>query len=189
MNYLNLFTGRKFYPLRPDKEPANIIDIAHSLSNQPRFGGHLSAWYSVAQHCCHVHDLMPKRLKLYGLLHDGPEFVIMDLPMPIKRLPAIYKVYKPLERKIESSIFNEFGVKVTAADRKLLKDKENRLCQNEKQFFYNHDASRSKKYKPFKGMVLESWPQSQAFGQFLLRYYNLTGDKIVLQYIEISEEI
>lgn len=187
MNYLNTFTGRRFYPLRPDKEPANIIDIAHSLSMITRFGGHLSEFYSVAQHSCHIHDLMPKRLKLYGLLHDASEFVVGDLVFPIKRLPAIYKVYKPLERKIESSIFRQYGVKVIGADRKFLKLKENRLSENEKQFFYNHEGSKSKKFKPLPGVKLESWSQSQAFGQFLLRYYNLTGDKIVLQYIEISE--
>lgn len=188
MNYLNTFTGRRFYPLRPDKEPACIIDIAHSHSMVTRFAGHLSEFYSIAQHSCHVHDLMPKRLKLYGLLHDAAEAFIGDLVFPVKQLPEIYNVYKPLENKIEDSIFNTFGVKVTDADRKLLKDNENRLSENEKQFFYNHADSKSAKFKPFPNMFLESWPQSQAFGQFLLRYYNLTGDKLVLEYIEISEE-
>ena len=48
--WIQTYTGVKFYPLNPCMDDIDIIDIAHSLSLQCRFTGHLSEFYSVAQH-------------------------------------------------------------------------------------------------------------------------------------------
>lgn len=100
--YIRVFTGRKFWPLDPHLDEIDILDIAHALANNCRWGGHCAFFYSIAQHCCLVHDLLPHGLKLAGLLHDASEAYILDMPRPIK-----YQM--PQYREIEENLMNKIG--------------------------------------------------------------------------------
>ena len=85
------FLGKRFHPLRPDPNIIDPLDIAHSLSQQCRFGGHCRWPYSVAQHtvlglqCLESGD--PARPWFH--MHDGPEAYVQDLVRPIKDLPEL----------------------------------------------------------------------------------------------------
>ncbi len=71
-----------------------IEDIAHALSMQTRFGGHLPMFYSVAEHCYHCamdEKLSNNRERLSALLHDASEAYLMDIPSPIKKHLTNYK--------------------------------------------------------------------------------------------------
>ncbi len=96
---ISTFTGRLFRPLEPDVEDINLLDICHSLSNQCRFTGHTREFYSVAEHSCRVHDILPKELKLAGLLHDASEAYLSDIAKPIKVLEEL-DIYREIEDKI-----------------------------------------------------------------------------------------
>lgn len=66
-----------------------LDDIAEGISNIARFGGGTHpAPYSVAQHCSIVGDEMDRRAGplagLYGLLHDGHEYLIGDILYPLE---------------------------------------------------------------------------------------------------------
>lgn len=101
--YVQTSTGRRLYPLQSRAEDIYIEDISHSLSNQCRFGGHCSRFYSVAEHCCHATKLakmimfgkpmMSNREKviiaLEVLLHDAAEAGCVDLPSPLKKMPGM----------------------------------------------------------------------------------------------------
>ncbi len=50
MSFIKTFSGKHFYYDRINKDDIVINDIAVSLSNICRFAGHLSHFYSVAQH-------------------------------------------------------------------------------------------------------------------------------------------
>ncbi|ECI7676527.1 5'-deoxynucleotidase, partial [Escherichia coli] len=50
MSFIKTFSGKHFYYDRINKDDIDINDIAVSLSNICRFAGHLSHFYSVAQH-------------------------------------------------------------------------------------------------------------------------------------------
>jgi len=84
--WIQLYSGRKFFPLKPKVEDVDIEDIAHSLSNMCRFTGHVREFYSVAQHSVLVSYLCGSNNALYGLLHDATEAYLVDMPKPIKRL-------------------------------------------------------------------------------------------------------
>lgn len=70
---MQTFSGALYWPMDPRPEDVNILDIAHSLSMQCRYTGHVSKFYSVAEHSVHVSNIVPKELAMCGLLHDATE--------------------------------------------------------------------------------------------------------------------
>ncbi|UZE02133.1 phosphohydrolase [Pseudomonas mediterranea] len=77
-------TGKRFDLYEPDADLIDPRDISHSLSNLCRFNGHTREFYSVAQHCCLVADLVPEEDKLAALLHDSTEAFVGDMVRPLK---------------------------------------------------------------------------------------------------------
>lgn len=93
-------TGHFFNP----KDPVFYIeDIAHGLSNKCRFNGQCSYFYSVAEHSVLVSKLAyilggdPRE----GLLHDGAEAYLPDVPSPFKQLlPDL----RAMEDRVEAAL-------------------------------------------------------------------------------------
>lgn len=114
-SWIQTHSSNKFFPLAPEHEESvlDIGDIAHSLSMQCRFNGHTQFFFSVAQHCCEVCDLVwaetkDPRLALWGLLHDAAEAYLTDLPKPIKeQMPQ----YKEMENKLLKYIIQHYELK------------------------------------------------------------------------------
>lgn len=83
--FITLVSGDKFYL---DNPKFDIESIAHSLGNLCRYNGHCNRFYSVAEHSVLVSYIM-EDLELgdprEGLLHDGTESVISDMPAPFKQ--------------------------------------------------------------------------------------------------------
>lgn len=88
------YTGGQLYPLDPRPDEINIKDIAHALSMQCRYNGHCREFYSVAQHSVHVAQHCSSKNKLWGLLHDAPEYALSDVVRPIKPKLAGYQEYE-----------------------------------------------------------------------------------------------
>lgn len=83
-NCIRTFTGIYMNVFEPTLEMISIEDIAHALSNQCRFGGHLRMFYSVAQHSIHCYQLVSAEYQLQALMHDASEAYLMDIPSPVK---------------------------------------------------------------------------------------------------------
>ena len=107
--WIHTYTGKKFYPQNPTPESICIEDIAHALSMQCRFGGHVSEFYSIAQHSVLVSYLCDESNRLCALLHDAAEAFLMDCLSPIKRMPEL-QGYKLLEKKVQQAIYNKWGI-------------------------------------------------------------------------------
>ena len=84
-NCIRTFTGIYMNVFEPTPEMICIEDIAHALSNQCRFGGHLPEFYSVAQHSTRCCDAAIPKYKIEALLHDASEAYLLDIPSPIKK--------------------------------------------------------------------------------------------------------
>lgn len=84
-------SGRYVNIFDPKPEMIHIEDIAHSLSMQCRFGGHLPKYYSVAQHSILVANLVPEEHFVSAIMHDASEAYLLDIPTPIKRKLTNYK--------------------------------------------------------------------------------------------------
>lgn len=107
--WIQTYTGRRFYPLAPEKSEFCIEDIAHALSNLCRFTGHCDRFYSVAQHSVIVSYLVPKKLALAGLLHDSSEAYVTDIARPLKHLVE-FEPYRQMESKVIDLIFKHFRI-------------------------------------------------------------------------------
>ena len=97
--YITTYTGIRFYPADPDPEGICIEDIAHALSVLCRGNGHVSSFWSVAQHClvCAREAAArewPDRLVLACLLHDAGECYLSDVPRPFKDRLAGYREHE-----------------------------------------------------------------------------------------------
>ena len=88
-----------------------IEDIAHSLSMQCRYNGHINQFYSVAEHSYLVNKLVGLQTKeidykllLTALLHDATEAYIGDIIRPIK-------IAIPELAHIEQIIWKQIAIK------------------------------------------------------------------------------
>ena len=91
---------------QPLTEQIKFEDIAHALSMQCRYNGHIPVFYSVAEHSCRVSDALPNNLKAAGLLHDAEEAYLGDVITPIKGALPGYKQIADAFHKVIRSKFN-----------------------------------------------------------------------------------
>jgi 5'-deoxynucleotidase YfbR-like HD superfamily hydrolase len=141
-DWMQTFTGRKFYPLAPEPEDVDPVDVAHALSMLCRYAGHVDRFYSVAEHCVLLswwaraqgHD---ETVQLEMLLHDATEAYVVDVPRPLKiNLPD----YQQAEAGVELAVWERFGLPMRAgADRvfrpevsPLVKEADTRILLDER---------------------------------------------------------
>ena len=123
-DWMQTYTGRQFWPLDPRPEEVDIVDIAKALSQQCRFAGHTTEFYSVAQHSVLVsrragelvlgQPRLRREAARSGLLHDAAEAYLVDLPRPVKNQPG-FELYRLAEIRLMRAIRERFGVYETPA--------------------------------------------------------------------------
>lgn len=106
--WIQTFTGIAFDLLRPRVEDIAIADIAHALSLQCRFNGHVRGLYSVADHSLRVAKLCTGEARLFGLLHDAGEAYVGDIVRPLKHAIG-WEVVERTERRIRNVVFERFA--------------------------------------------------------------------------------
>jgi 5'-nucleotidase len=108
LSRIQVYGGHVIDPLDPDPADIFITDIAHSLSNQCRFAGHVSTFYSVAEHSLRVSDIVPVEFKLDALMHDASETYLVDVPSPLKQ--ALFgEQYREVEGRLMNVIAEKYG--------------------------------------------------------------------------------
>lgn len=178
--WMQTYSGHKFYPSAP-YDCLDIKDIAHALSFQVRFGGHISEPYSVAQHSVLVAKALSVleysgHVILWGLLHDASEAYIRDLPTPVKAgLPE----YKKLENSIMQAVglkFLEGGLTTEELDAVKLADTD--LLFTEARRFFGKDVASKwnvRGYDIIEGDIWNGrvWSAKRAEREFLKLYDKL----------------
>ncbi|NNM74783.1 phosphohydrolase [Enterovirga aerilata] len=134
-DWMQTFSGRQFWPLDPQPKDIKLVDIAHALSMQCRYAGHVNKFYSVAEHSVHVSNVLPTiTLQKWGLLHDAAEAYLVDVPRPLKPYLA---GYKDAEERLLQAIAERFRLPwpipdlVKLADNSLLADEKEQLMAKE----------------------------------------------------------
>ena len=168
-DWIQTFSGGRFWPMDPHAEDVEIVDIAHSLSMQCRFAGHCLRFYSVAEHCVHLSRAVAPVHALWALLHDASEAYLVDVPRPVK---PYLGGYREAEALVMMAVCRRFGLDyempaaVHDADRRILGDERANLsvCV----------AEWSEPPRPL-GIDLAYWPPERAEAEFLARFEELRG--------------
>ena len=174
-DWMETYTGKRFYTCDPLTEEVCIEDIAHHLSLICRFGGACRTHYSVAQHSCHCATLVSKRFALQALLHDAHEAYLGDTIQPIKRSlpPAMAGWLKATADALDIAIFRKFGVRRSAESDATVKTADLRLLMAEaRDLMQSNGAGYKHDCKPWP-MRIEPWTFAQAKERFLTMHKEL----------------
>ena len=176
--FIETYTGRKFYSLEPSAADVSVIDIAHALSNQCRYSGHTDSFYSTAQHCCilasYVENIMHGSALdcLQILIHDAAEAYLVDLARPIKQhMPE----FRKWDKKIQYVVRDWLGLTDIAIPA-WQDDLDTRIIVDERaQIMADSDNDWGMGGVSPLGVKVEPWSAKMAEQQFLFRfeaYYN-----------------
>jgi len=155
--FMRTYSRRVIYPSSFSEDDIIINDIAHSLAYMCRYVGHVSRFYSVAEHSVIVSHLVQPELALYGLLHDASEAYISDIA---KGWKPLIKGYKKLEISVMKKVAKRFNlpwpppIDIKRADTDLIECEMNTLIYN----------------IPDGTDMLECWPPEYAYHKFMVRY-------------------
>ena len=180
-DWMQTYTGRQFWPLDPRPEDVHIEDIAHALAMLCRFGGHATAFYSVAQHSVLVSRIVSQEYALIGLLHDAAEAYIGDMVRPLKHANQMHE-YRRAEERISRAIAERYGLpwdglgmilgtEVKAADDLALATEARDVM----------DGQRAGPWRPLPEPMHERirpWGYETAERAFILRFSTLWADHI-----------
>jgi uncharacterized protein len=173
--FIETFTGKKFGFLDPQQDEVEVYDIANALSKSCRYVGHVSDFYSVAEHCCHLYDYFTSEVSdptnkesRSVLMHDASEAYLADIARPVKN---ILPDYQALEAKIEGMLAQKFDLIypfpkwLKALDTRILLDERKML-----QPFASYEWAVDKIGAKPLGVKLQCWSPAQAAREYLHRY-------------------
>jgi hypothetical protein len=182
-DWMQTYTGRQFFPLEPRPEDVDIRDIAHALSLLCRYNGHVTRFYSVAEHCIHLSHAVAPEHALWALLHDATEAYVGDMIRPLKRSMPDYvlaedQVMVAIAQKFGLEVYDAstFGtadvaltapmpVEVKAADTAILLDERLALLA-EPPRPWSTDGGRL-------GVTIHGWAPDEAERRYLVRFHEL----------------
>ena len=163
MTWIATRSGKKLDLLTPEPDQIDIKDIAVALSRLPRFAGHTTEFYSVAQHSVLVAWQSPHDVRLQALLHDAPEAYLMDLPRPVKQE---CHNYRSIEGRLWRVIALKYGVPLTMDPR--VKHADDVLLETEHRDLMPHSPKWDIEYAPpLDGFGIQPWDMEQACAEFL----------------------
>lgn len=169
-DWMQVRSGRQFWPLDARADEVDIGDIAHSLAMQCRYAGHCLRFYSVAEHSVLLARWVARMgatadVMLWALLHDASEAYLVDVPRPVKPFLA---GYKDSERRVMAAVCERFGLPpempaiVHEADTRIIGDERANMAQCVEPWASTGEPL---------GIRLEYWIPEQAEREFLATYH------------------
>lgn len=177
-DWMQLYGSKSFWPLDPKPEEICIQAIAHSLSMQCRYNGHVHTFYSTAEHSVlmarwlwghgYSHEVV-----LWALLHDAPEALgLSDMIRPVKQNVTGYKAMEDATMRAVCDRFDlphDMPAIVKIVDTRILNDEM-------KQAMQSPPMKWSIEYPEPLGALLQFWTPSRAEREFLNLFEELYGE-------------
>ena len=165
---MQTYSGRKFWPVDPRPEEIFIEDIAHALSLTCRYGGHCERFYSVAEHCVLVSQVVPPEMALMGLLHDATETYCADIIRPLKPYLA---GYKDVEDALWTAIAERFDLEYEMPP--CVKEADNALLLAEQAQIMKLPPAAWSVPGEAAAVIIECWAPEVAEAKFIERFVEL----------------
>jgi len=177
--YIATYSGRIINPLDPDPAEIAIEDIAHALSNQCRFTGHVRKFYSVAEHSVRcVHELINRDFYLaeypdpqvewdllrWALLHDASEAYLSDIARPVKQGLGLGDTYREAEEKLMMVIAEKYHMPWPMPD--MIARVDDTLLRTEQRDLMPAGRIPGDEYADEK--IEETWTPTEARDKFLV---------------------
>lgn len=170
-DWMQTYSGGRYYPMDPRPEDIEPRDIAHALSLLCRYGGHVDRFYSVAEHCVLMSEAVAPEHALYALLHDATEAYVVDVPRPLKRYLDRYRDIEALSWYAIANRFNlpslALPVEVKDADNAILLTERDALMPRAGRWSQDDD------YDPLP-VTVTGWAPEEAERRYLDRLAALT---------------
>ena len=179
MPTITTYSGIRMNPVQPGAEEIDIRDIAHALSLVCRGGGHVTHFYSVAQHClvCAEEARLrgcSMRVQLGALLHDGSEAYMSDLVRPVKEQIPQYRI---IENRLIDTIWEAFipGEPLTEEERRAIKEIDDDVMSWDMKILLRDEINRN--YRNLRKLTEHCFvPMDQVEAQFLEKFDRLRSD-------------
>jgi uncharacterized protein len=170
-DWMQTYSGGRFYPSDPKAEEIHLLDIAHSLSLLCRYGGHIDRFYSVGEHCVLMSQAVSPTNALAALLHDATEAYVVDVPRPLK---LILPDYRAIEDAVWLAISDRFNVnpilpaEVHEADSRILLTERKELMPRAEAWFVDS------RFQPLP-VTITGWSPRKAERMYIDRFNQLWG--------------
>jgi len=179
-------SGRRVALLNPSPSQIVIGDIAHGLAHQCRFNGQTSKFYSVAQHSVLVASILPRELRLAGLLHDASEAYLGDVVQPLKELLPDYQA---IEAKFCEVLGMRFGVNLQHND--AIRHADLVVLATERRDLMPMDMADWSSIAGITPMsrTIKPMPPEAASAQFMEMFFTLTNQKKAIKNPAIIKQL
>jgi hypothetical protein len=186
--WVETYTGQQYWPMDPRPEDVDIRDVAHALAMICRFNGHVTRFYSVAEHSYRVSyaaeraaieaGLPEEQVTVtaqWGLLHDASEAYLGDMVRPLKILGA-FDVYREAEKRNMGAILQRFDLPlvepshVTVADDRMLATEREQIMRGDRGGPTTHDWHGA---LPYEDKAFSHYVPSVARKRFMKRFNEL----------------
>lgn len=176
------FSGRCIDPFKITPKDIDPVDIITGLAGIARYNGLTYYPYWVGQHCVLLHDWArdagyPLDIQRWFLLHDATEIYVSDMPRPIKRQPVMYRIMKPLEKKIMLAVSERFGLSRIQPD--IIDEMDYDIVYSEKMALQPYGYLDAEQYwpnGPRHKFVIERWSFEKTQMEFHLRMRSHFGE-------------
>ena len=171
------YTGKKFHYIHIEQNEIDIVDIARSLSLQCRYAGHITQFYSVAEHSVRAAREMPEEIALWGLLHDAAEAYTTDIVRPLKHLlKKMWPGFALWEEAVEAHVLKSLGLDFEKMPKDAVKEidtimllTEKRDLLNKSKFPWNEEQCADTTLPMLREKIVP-WAWEEAEHQFLKAY-------------------
>lgn len=109
---IQTYTGRRFFPLDPQVDDVDPLDVAHGLALKCRYTGQCEFFFSVAQHSVLMSDYLASLEysivdQRWALMHDASEAYLPDVASPLK---SHIHGFRDIEDRLLRVIGERFGL-------------------------------------------------------------------------------
>ncbi len=173
--HLTSYKGKEYDPFKD----IDIKIIARGLSRTGRFAGQGCDFYSVAQHSVLLSEIMIKesytlKTSLCALMHDAPDFILGDIPSPVRKHPKLIH-YNGLYEQMLHTIMHSYGIEGVEKRLKLIHPFDKKFAVTEAKFLLiditNWNNNPEYDVKPYKWLaVIPTWTFKFAGQKFLQRF-------------------